>query len=284
MKRVDHTLAAAVLTLADHPGMEVGHTEGPWRLYAVKYHRFFREDRPLTPEFNTARPLAQWIHDHSGDLNVALRQFYTEGFDHGAGVRLPEPPERAQGTVSPFTLHDRMLAFTRLQEAARRQPVHVAVDLRELEELGATDVAWSEFLIANDDDAVQLTLGPVRVLLTYGQVRDVLLALLHEYLGEPWAQVMLTIADRLPGTIDPDVEARVTRALWLAVYSYRDQWPNRRGGYDDRAWGVDPPPGVTMHLPLGEDEFYSPGGGFNREDELSALRRLRVQLEGRNGR
>lgn len=283
MKIAETVRQTIALHLDDVPGVHFAYTAKPWRLWLVKPHAFFQENRPLSPTLDSEGALKRFVAKHAGHLQQQAVAAAASGFDHGAGALLPDPPPQHQPEqdLTRVGWNERHALLQQIQETVRRPPLKVAVDLRHLELLGEDGIEGDLFDDAGD--AWQLTLGPLQVVMEMDQVGEVLHALLELYVGG-FAPILMTILDRLPdgayGAFASEEQVaewdRVVGALWLAVDSYRELWPLRRGGYDDTVWNVQPPPkGVTVHTPLGEGEYYRPPNRRMDVDDLrSNLRKL----------
>lgn len=248
----------------NHLGIVIGYSDAEpwqWQLWAEKNHRFFDETRPLSPKFESVSGLTNHLKTHRAATNALLADFYAEGFDHGSGVRLPTPPEQrlASAEICRWDQEEAQRLRRRVQSQLSSLTASIAVDLRVWQDLGAEDkgIGAEMYLAEYDHGDWALTCGPMRLVMTCEQLHEVMRSALLALLGQPDAKLILAVLDRLPDGDATNEWKEAGQALWRACDSFRHVWPQRRGGYDDSDWGVPPPLGVTIHQPLGEDEFYA---------------------------
>ncbi|MDR6218302.1 hypothetical protein [Deinococcus soli (ex Cha et al. 2016)] len=283
MRLQDHAseaMHAAMATLPDTPGVLWGFTGHPWQLWLRKANRHYNEDRPATPSFKTASDLIAWIKRHRTDLHKFQRAYVKEGFDHGGTERLPDPPrprEDTDHTLRTFELNEAQAFRMKQQRILDALQASIAVDLRAIAEFGSDEGIGAELLIQypfDGNDGWHVTLGPIRAVMTYEQIRELAEQALRALLGERSSNVLFQIADRLPHEDEPLDEA--TRALWLAADAFRRVWPRRRGGYDDTGWGIPAPEGVTTdHVTDANGYYQPPEGAYDWE---TAEYRLKLRL------
>lgn len=119
-------------------------------------------------------------------------------------------------------------------------PYYVSVD---------TEFDWES------DGLVTLEIGATRISFPFDAAETLLFMLLDELYGRARASTLMALIQRMPD-MDADAETgessrAAARALWEAAWHFRHHWPQRNDGFDDRLWGVTPPPCVTETFELG---------------------------------
>ena len=117
--------------------------------------------------------------------------------------------------------------------------VHVTTELNDSEPL--------------DDLYFKAVIGNLALHLDIDGAEALAFGLIEQLYGDGWARVLMALCSRCPvdfeAGCEPELLDEDVQALWKAAYSFKDRWPDRTAGFDDRIWGVPAPEGVTPIYP-----------------------------------